>query len=604
MKKRGKHSLLLQVLILFSVSVLITGLFTLFTMQRRSDNGVKVQMEDVAAKVVEEVRESLTEYPAWKWLVRYWHTKAEELDIEYDVNYKTGKKTEEKCRLLMERHPDLVLHYADEAQILALPEQDRKLYAEIVYSWMITRMNEIKRSYKIDYLFVVLSKEKNRTQFFLLSASDPGSVRGTRYEEVYTLGTMVTVSKSQEEAMRNATQNNSYIADAGKYVDYYEALDTLGENTLFVGLTYNLSDVLANIGKQTRQGTAYAVLLQILLSAILQTMTMLFLVRPIRKIQAAVHLYKETKDSVAVQENLASIRYHNEIGDLSEEVVGMTREINEYVAWIERITAEKQRIGVELETARKIQAAALPNKFPAFPDRHEFDIYATMEPAREVGGDFYDYFLIDNDHLGLVMADVSGKGVPAALFMMTTKAIVQNCAMLGQSADEVLTKANEAICANNRMEMFVTVWIGILEISTGILTAANAGHEYPVITKVDGNYELVKDKHGIVIGGMEGLRYKSYEIRLEPGSKLFVYTDGIPEATDKDNNMFGTGRMVDALNTNPGAPPEEAIANVRKAVEDFVQDAEQFDDMTMMCVEFRGSKNTAAGASAGDAPAP
>ena len=196
-----------------------------------------------------------------------------------------------------------------------------------------------------------------------------------------------------------------------------------------------------------------------------------------------------------------------------------------------RVTAEKERIGTELALATRIQADMLPNIFPAFPDRTDFDIYATMDPAKEVGGDFYDFFLIDDDHLCMVMADVSGKGVPAALFMMASKIILRNNAMMGKSPAKILGPTN-AICSNNQEEMFVTVWLGILEISTGKLTAANAGHEYPVMKRPDGRFELLKDKHGFVVGGMEGVKYKDYELQLEPGAKLFLYTDGVPEATD------------------------------------------------------------------------
>ena len=211
-----------------------------------------------------------------------------------------------------------------------------------------------------------------------------------------------------------------------------------------------------------------------------------------------------------------------------------------------------------------------------------------MDPAKEVGGDFYDFFLIDEDHLGMVMADVSGKGIPAALFMMASKIILQSVAMLGGSPAEILTRTNEAICSNNQAEMFVTVWAGILEVSTGKLTAANAGHEYPIIKRPDGPFEIIKDKHGFVIGGMEGIRYKEYEMQLEPGTKIFVYTDGAPEATDENNKMFGMDRLVDALNADPQASPKQLLANVRKAVDRFVDGAEQFDDLTMMCVEYRG----------------
>ena len=213
-----------------------------------------------------------------------------------------------------------------------------------------------------------------------------------------------------------------------------------------------------------------------------------------------------------------------------------------------------------------------------------------MDPAREVGGDFYDFFLIDKDHLCMVIADVSGKGIPAALFMMISKIIIQSCAMLGRSAGEILTKTNEALCSNNKMEMFVTVWLGILEISTGKLTAANAGHEYPAMKKSDKDrFELIKDKHGLVIGGMSGINYKEYEMQLNPGDKLFLYTDGVAEATRHGNELFGTKRMIDALNQDPDATPERILRNVRRAVDTFVGNDEQFDDLTMMCFEYIGT---------------
>jgi sigma-B regulation protein RsbU (phosphoserine phosphatase) len=236
--------------------------------------------------------------------------------------------------------------------------------------------------------------------------------------------------------------------------------------------------------------------------------------------------------------------------------------------------------------ATEIQTSMLPSIFPAFPQREEFDLYASMDPAKEVGGDFYDFFMIDDDHLGVVIADVSGKGVPAALFMMISKTIVQNYAKLGISASEVLIKANQALCAQNKMEMFVTTWIGILEISTGKMNCSSAGHEYPALCH-DGKYELFRDRHGLVLGGMDMARYRDYEIVLEKGDKIFVYTDGVPEATNTNNEMFGTDRMIDALNIDPGAAPETVLKNVRAAVDEFVGSAEQFDDLTMVCLEYK-----------------
>ena len=256
-----------------------------------------------------------------------------------------------------------------------------------------------------------------------------------------------------------------------------------------------------------------------------------------------------------------------------------------------REEAERERISNELSLATRIQADMLPNIFPAFPDRPEFEIYASMDPAKEVGGDFYDFFLVDDDHLCMVMADVSGKGVPAALFMMASKIIIANNAKMGKSPAQILTDTNASICSNNRQEMFVTVWLGILELSTGRLTAANAGHEYPALKKAGGRFELLRDKHGFVIGGTDGIRYKEYELLLEPGAKLFQYTDGIPEAADAAGTMFGTERMLDALNKASDQTPERILRNVRAAVNDFVKEAEAFDDLTMLCIEYTGPAN-------------
>ena len=265
-------------------------------------------------------------------------------------------------------------------------------------------------------------------------------------------------------------------------------------------------------------------------------------------------------------------------------------EINDYIDHLTEVTAEKERMGAELNIATQIQASMLPCIFPAFPDRNEFDIYASMDPAKEVGGDFYDFFLIDEDHIALVMADVSGKGVPAALFMVIAKTLLKNTAQSGISPKEVLSQVNTQLCENNEAEMFVTVWLGIMQISTGHMVCANAGHEYPAIRRVGGQYELLHDKHGFVLAGMEGSRYREYEITLEKGDSLFVYTDGVPEATNAENELFGTDRMLEALNQNPDAASEEVIREVQKAMEVFVKQAPQFDDITMLSMIYKGKE--------------
>ncbi len=287
-------------------------------------------------------------------------------------------------------------------------------------------------------------------------------------------------------------------------------------------------------------------------------------------------------------EPLGNISRLSEIANLADSIDTMEEDMVNYIDNLTAITAEKERIGVELSLASNIQENSIPNEFPAFPDRTEFDIYASMDPAKQVGGDFYNFFLIDEDHLVMVVGDVSGKGIPSALFMMVVNIMITDRTWMGGTPAEILSYVNQTICERNKADMFVTIWLGILELSTGKLTAVNAGHEYPAVRHGNGQFEIFKDKHGFVVGGMEGIRYKDYEMTLEPGSKLFIYTDGVPEAETADKEMFGTDRMIQALNQDAGATPQQILANVRKSVDEFVKDAEQFDDLTMLCLEYRG----------------
>ena len=253
-----------------------------------------------------------------------------------------------------------------------------------------------------------------------------------------------------------------------------------------------------------------------------------------------------------------------------------------------REEAERERIENELQLATNIQASMLPHTFPAFPDRGEFDIYASMKPAKEVGGDFYDFFLIDDDHLGLVMADVSGKGVPAALFMMVARALIKAHLQNGESPARALENANEQLCESNEAELFVTVWAAVIEISTGRGVAANAGHEHPALRRANGDYALQIYRHSPAVAVMEGIPFGEHSFRIEPGDSLFVYTDGVAEATNAQNELFGSERMLEALNVNPDANPEEVLSNVMQGIDAFVAGAEQFDDITMLCLKYNG----------------
>ena len=583
-------SILKQLAALFLAGLILTGWITYSSQLFKIETSVKDQKETIAAEVAEETKLAIMEYEAYKWLFRYWYSHSADLDIEYDAAYNNGTKTVEKVKSFAERHPETHLKYVSEYDLLGMTEEDRKLYAEIAYSWLTDRIDQIKNVHDVDYLFVVMTEEPYDEQFFVLSGAYPGAVRGTDYEEVYTLGVTSTVGQSQQKAMENAIKNRNHLADAGNYLDFYSFLDRAGGTPILVGLTYDLTSINEQIQSETRNDTAAAVLGQLGLSVICMLMVYFLALRPLKTVQANIRRYRETKDGLAVKADLSRVNSKNEIGELTKDIIELTEEIDNYVDEIETITSEKQRIESELDMARRIQLSMMPNLFPPFPERKEFYLHAYVDPAREVGGDFYDYFLIDDDHLCLVIADVSGKGVPAALFMMAAKIILKSSAMQGKSPAEILTATNRAICENNPQDMFVTVWLGVLELSTGNLTAVNAGHEYPAVKRADGRFEVIKTKHGLFIGGMDDVTYKEYELNLKPGDKIFVYTDGLPEATDSAGEMLGMDRMTDALNEYLDEKPRPLIEGMRESVNKFVKDAEQFDDITMMCLEYAGKK--------------
>jgi sigma-B regulation protein RsbU (phosphoserine phosphatase) len=283
----------------------------------------------------------------------------------------------------------------------------------------------------------------------------------------------------------------------------------------------------------------------------------------------------------------SDIHTGDEIEELSLNFEHMTEELRSYIDNLSRVTAEKERIGTELNVATKIQASMLPRIFPPFPDHKEFDIYASMLPAKEVGGDFYDFFLVNNNTLAVLIADVSGKGVPAALFMVITKTLIKNNAQNNKNPQEVFDVVNSILCESNEENMFVTSFMGYLDIPTGKFTYVNAGHNSPLIKQGE-NFQWLKAKPGFVLAGMPDMVYKQAETVLNPGDVLYLYTDGVTEAVNTEQELFSDPKLLEAANKYKNYSLKEFAISIKDEIDQFAQGAEQADDITMLVLQYKG----------------
>ena len=361
---------------------------------------------------------------------------------------------------------------------------------------------------------------------------------------------------------------------------------------------YVMADISMNDVMQSRQ--TFLVGLAGLLAGLTAAFIVLFLlilrkrlVRPIDQLTQATGAFIQNNsqdfEAGTAKVNVPEIRTGDEVEQLADSFRKMEEDMLAYIRSFIAITAEKERIGAELNVATQIQADMLPRIFPAFPERTEFDIYATMDPAKEVGGDFYDFFLVDDNHLAIVIADVSGKGVPAALFMVIAKTLIKNHAQNRESPGDVFTHTNEQLCEGNDAGLFVTAWMGILEIDTGEFVFVNAGHNPPLLKRANGSFEWLKSHPGFVLAGMQGVRYRENRMKLDMGDLLYLYTDGVTEATDGNLELYGEKRLQEALNRQGKVPVRQLLVGIRQSIDHFVGDVEQFDDITMLGLEYRGT---------------
>ena len=489
---------------------------------------------------------------------------------------------------------DIVEGYRDGT----VTEDEVKAYvAEEKYQTVKSRLADLRESMGANDIFFVRVDKAELNNF-------QGDMK-TWYPQLYIFD-CYTVEELNYNLGDRGPLNPDFIGEANDVIstgersdNYFISQSDYGYNTsALLPVKDDSGNVLVVIGVEIPMTTIQEALQQYIVNAVLVTVILIVVflaayvlfvyksvINPIDRIASAVGGFLENNNQVS--EELNEIKTKDEIQNLAENVLQMEKDLNAYIENLTHVTAEKERIGTELNVATNIQASMLPCIFPAFPDHDEFDIYATMNPAKEVGGDFYDFFMVDETHVAIVMADVSGKGVPAALFMVIAKTLIKDHTLPNEDLGAVFTKVNEILCESNSGGMFVTAFEGVLDLVTGEFLFVNAGHEMPFICRGGGTYEPYKIRAAFVLAGMEGMRYKAGSFTLEPGDKLFQYTDGVTEATNSSNELYGMDRLGNVLAANSDKSPMELLPKVKEDIDRFVAEAPQFDDITMLCLEYK-----------------
>ena len=528
--------------------------------------------------------------PHLSWALDYWRNnpdaiRSERLDYKY---FTYGEDETELCE-----EAQYPFEYTTE-EIMALPEEKQLEVACVIFNSLANSLSFFNYAFDFSDAYIIDLTEENWGFIYYDSKmyiEDPeGLGLGVVWEynpETHFAAQQYKTSGETDisyDIVTDPTANtNEYIGYLPVYID--------GEFKCAVCISYDWTPYAQEVTKGLKSMMLGGLVVGIIAAVLLMLIIFKVVIRPLSIVTKSVEKYTENKDSAEVIKKMSKVRSKNEVGVLVKDFALLANEMDHYAEEVSTLASEKERVKAELEMGAKIQMSMLPSDYP---ESDAFELYASMDPAKEVGGDFYDFFMIDDNHLGLVIADVSGKGVPAAMFMAMSKMYIRTFASSCKSPAEALIKANKAIDANNENQMFVTVWLGIVDLNTGHVVAANAGHEYPVIRKNEGQFEVLKDKHSLMLGAFPNIKSIDYEFDLGKGDTLFVYTDGAPEANDKENNMFGMDRLVESLNKEPDDEPVDLIKAMKQSISEFVGDADQFDDLTMLCFKYKGRDSSEA----------
>ena len=473
----------------------------------------------------------------------------------------------------------------------------QKLYVNYRFNYWFNIFFKAKDAFNLSYVYFIYPEDINKLTMNYMFDPTMEITKTDDGREILLLGYIayedpaihVNMWKawnddSNSDTLTFDTLNNEF----GYVYTYCSALRINGEKIGLICAEISVARVNSDILKSVMQQVAILILVLAISTFLMYLFIRKNILSRITSLECDIASYSNDKNPAVAKVIRAHRGQNDEIGSLSDKFADMINELDDYMKNLQAITAEKERITAELNVAASIQADMLPSIFPKFSEVKEFAIYATMNPAKEVGGDFYDFFMVDDTHIALVIADVSGKGVPAALFMVIAKTLIKNRLQMGEAPAQALANVNEQLCEGNETGLFVTVWAGVIDIETGHVVEANAGHEYPALLREGQDFELIRTKHSPAVATMEGMRFRQNEFDLKHGDTLFIYTDGVTEATNSEQELFGEKRMLEALNKYKDYMPKELLPAVRSDINEFVGDAPQFDDITMLGFRYYG----------------
>ena len=571
--------------------VVLFGLFIVincFSTYRSFYNVYIPKLKEDSGRIKDYSRKFLEAYPSLTWLMDYWQENYSNLDVSRSSLHDTAKYASLPRELIANRKSIT----SEQAQALS-PEHQR-LFAEFCYREILSRLDELKDNMQMHSLYIVRPlKDKDAFVFYFRDSDE-------KIERVLFLGSTLPFTMSKHPMIQEmySTGKEPREFEFVRVKDYYEDGSGRAEDILYdyeplladgkilghISAAFFETDVKRAIFYEVVAIESVNVVCFVLLGVLLLFIMYRQVLEPLSRVQHNIRDYAENKDSASVIRELQKIKSRNEIGRLADDMSSLAAELDHYTEEIAKLSAEKAKLDSELSLAASIQQDALPNDFSGIKD---FQLFTFLKPAKEVGGDLYDFFMLDDDHIVLAVGDVSGKGISAALLMMRVKTLLKDAALLTHASPlEIINNVNAMLCEDNDAMMFITLWFGIMTISTGEIVYVNAGHEYPLIKDSSGIFTVERSGHSRPLAINPNAKFSEGRLTLKHGDTVFVYTDGVPEATNENNEQFGLERLAEYLNEKPEDSPKELTNSLLERLNNFVGEAPQFDDITILCVKY------------------